>query len=61
MEINIAKDPNFKRAMMLLEDRIDTPEYLFSLWRILPKVLMSVPPPEEYPPWYSGLEKYITL
>jgi hypothetical protein len=49
-------DINFQRAMMIINTKLDTPEYLFKMWRFLPRAVVSTPPLEVCDPWYRGLE-----
>lgn len=54
-------DPNFVRAMRML-DRMENPEFLFTFWRAagdLPD--FGAPTIEQTKPWWNGLESLIKL
>lgn len=50
---------NFRRACMLLDKRIDSPEYLITMWKIMGDHYGTTPWPERCSPWYKGLEGFI--
>ena len=57
-KINVDANINFQRAMYLLEERMDTPEYMITIWRMV-DCFETIPWPEKCKPWYYGLEDLI--
>lgn len=52
---------SFERALFLLEEQINDPSYLITLWKFSGRCHENVPYPETCSPWYAGLESLIIL
>ena len=55
-DLNVEQNPNFRRGMWVLENKISTVEDLFRLWIFSGPVKEIVPWPEETKPWYEGFK-----
>jgi hypothetical protein len=52
-------DISLERALFLLENQIEDPSYLVTLWRFSGRCTSKMPHPEICKPWYSGIEGLI--
>jgi len=50
---------NFRRAKLLLDEKIHDPDYLITLWKLMPVCHSKNPSIEKVKPWYKGLEDLI--
>lgn len=55
-ETEIEANPNFIRAMFLLENRLHTPNDLYRMWRTIGAWRTRTPGIERVWPWWKGIE-----
>lgn len=60
MEKNLSANDSleYSRALVVLE-RLENPQYLIDLWRMIPTSILTQPWPERCNPWTYGLENLI--
>jgi len=58
-DAQIKMNPDFQRAMYLLENKIDSPQYLIRMWRLFGSHPVKYPAIERVTPWWKGIERLI--